>query len=232
MKAKATILFLLFSLTAAPALAETRPPVEISAEKSLEWNRKEKTYTANENVMVTQGDVKMQGDKMVARYTDDEDAANISIIEMTGNVTVHSPAYRAQAPSAVYDAKTGKATLKGRGVVTHGSDTLTADALEAYLDDAGGDLEAKKITARGNVVIATKRETVTGDAGVYDVPTQKAELTGNVVIQQGKNRLEGTRAMVDMKTGVSQLLADQTTPSGGRVKGVFYPKSVPKKEGP
>ncbi len=245
------------------AIGTSAQPVEISAAKSLEWNRKEKTYTARQNVVVKQGAARMQSDLLTAHYNDDSGMTNISTLNATGNIIISSPPYTAYGDTAVYNVKTGNATLTGKDLrittdadlltardkieffsaenrmeasgdatATHGDDTLTADTLEAYFgkDATTGKMAINKITSHGHITIKTIKETVTGDDGVYDIPTQKAVLRGKVRITQGRNWLEGTRADIDMATGISQLLGSGDAENGNRVKGVFYPSELKKEK--
>ncbi len=239
------------------AFAAEQAPVEISADKSLEWNRRDKTYTARGNVAAKQGEAVVKSDLLVARYNDANGGTDISTLTATGHVTVQSPPYTAYGDRAVYDVPTGNATLTGNNLkavstedtltardkiefvgkedrlnavggatVTHGTYVVTADTMSAwFIADATGKKTAKKVTANGQVTIKTANETVVGDEGVYDLTTGKAVLTGKVKAHQGDSWLEGTRADVDMKTGISQLSGGGNADTGGRVKGVFYPKS-------
>lgn len=229
-------------------------PVEITAQHSLEWDRKAKTYTARKDALAKQGDFSIAADVLTAHYRDEKSASDIAELVAQGGVVIRSPPYTAYGGHAVYDVKTGNAKLTGDGLrietpsekltaqdsieffgrdnrlvatgcatAVRATDTLAASTLSAiFAEDAQGRLALKKMNAQGNVVIKTLRETVHGDRGEYDAVTQKAVLTGKVRIYQGENRLEGTRAEVDLRTGLSQLFAPE---GGGRVKGVFYPKS-------
>ena len=85
---KKILLTLMFVLLNGAATAQTSQPVEISAAKSLEWNLKEKTYTARENVVVVQGATRLESDILTARYSEDKGAADITEMEATGNVTI------------------------------------------------------------------------------------------------------------------------------------------------
>ncbi|MBI3441941.1 MAG: ostA-like family protein [Proteobacteria bacterium] len=238
-------------------------PVEISAAKSLEWNRVERTYTAREKVLVVQGAMRLQSDVLTARYNDENGMTNISTLEAQGRIIIQSPPYTAYGDNATYNVKTGNAMLTGKNLrittdadtltardkieffgaenrlvargnatASHDDDILTADRLDAFFSKQDGDqMKISKVTATGNVTIKTAKETVTGDAGVYDIPTQKAVLTGKVRIRQGENWLEGTRANIDMATGISQLLGSGNAETEGRVKGVFYPKALKRETG-
>jgi lipopolysaccharide export system protein LptA len=258
----------LFLLTmTAPALAKkesapqlpasSKDPIEISAAKSLEWDRKNHTYTAKKNALAKQGPFQVAADRLVAKYRGAKGATDIYELNAEDGVVIQNPPYTAYGDHAVYDVVTGHALLTGENlkimtetesltakdsveffsqenrltatgdaVAVKSPDTLKADVLNAYFQkDARGKLAMHKITASGHVVIQTAKETVYGDKGTYDIPAQKAVLTGKVKIYQDRNWLEGTRAEVDMKTGISQLFAEGSRTTEGRVKGVFYPKA-------
>lgn len=236
-----------------PAL-NSAAPVEISADKGLVWDRTAHTYTAKGHAEARQGDMKVTSDVLVARYDAAGSSSDIREVTATGNVVLNSPPYTAYGDSAVYnltsgtavltgddlrvmtpgetltardrltyEANSGRMTAEGNAKLTRPTDSLEAQTLTAtFATLADGKRGLDTVTATGGVVIKTARETITGNKGVYLAATQRAELTGNVVITQGKNRLEGKRATVDMKSGISQLYGSETT--GGRVKGVFYPK--------
>lgn len=254
----ATALFA--ALPAVPAAQAQMPgasdaPIEISAAKSLEWDRRNHRYVARNDAVAKQGAFSIASDTLTARYDGQKGATSITEISAEGNVTIDNPPYKGYGDKGVYTVAQNHAVLtggdlrivtateslkardsieffgaenrlvaKGQAMATRGTDTIRANALNAFFEkDAGGKLAMNKVTAEGDVVITTARETVHGDRGTYNIPAQKAVLTGKVKIFQGKNWLEGTRAEVDMKTGVSQLFAEGKT-DGGRVKGVFYPK--------
>ncbi len=229
-------------------------PVEISADKGLVWDRTAHTYTAKGRAEARQGDLKVTSDVLVARYAAEGSSSDIREVSADGNVVLTSAPYTAYGDKAVYDltsgvavltggnlrvmtptemltardrltyeATDGRMTAEGNAKLTRPTDSLEAQTLTATFatsDDGSRGLDT--VTATGEVTIKTARETITGAKGVYRAASQTAELTGKVVITQDKNRLEGSRAVVDMKTGVSQLYGAAST--GGRVKGVFYPK--------
>lgn len=248
--------FLLLSFSA-EAKTDAASPIDISASRSLEWNRAAKTYTAIKDVRVSQGDLTIESEKLIARYADVNAGTNITRLEASENVVVQSPPYRAYGDVATYDVAKGQARLTGKdlrietpaekmtakdafefdrgqntlsalggAVVTRGTDRLAADKIDArFKQGADGKMAAEEITATGGVTITTLKETITGNAGHYDVAAQKAVLTGNVKVKQGENWLSGTRAEVDMKTGLSRLFGTGDPETEGRVRGVFYPKS-------
>lgn len=241
---------------ATPAIAQ-EAPVEISASKTLEWNRKAKTYTARGDAIAKQGAMEVHAAVLTATYSEANGGTDISRLMGSGGVTIISSPYTVTGDQADYDLKTGhavmtggdlkiitptetltardnitfdtnqnKLTANGDAVALRGTDTLKADTLSAFfVKGTDGKLTLQKMTANGKVSIKTARETVTGEKGIYDVMAGKATLTGKIIIEQGASRIEGTRAEVDLKTGISQLFAEGTPSTQGRVKGVFYPKA-------
>src|SRR4051812_27606162 len=110
---------------AAPVLSSSQP-VTISAKKSLEWNRKANTYTAREDVIATQGPTTLHSDTLTAHYDDKGSggATNISTLDADGRVTIDAPPYTAFGDHAVYDVKTGNATLTGKDLKITSEDSV------------------------------------------------------------------------------------------------------------
>ena len=64
-------------------------PIEISAEESLEWLQEKKQYVANGSVIVTQDEMTLTADKLVADYDDNQGGSlNITFLTATGNVVL------------------------------------------------------------------------------------------------------------------------------------------------
>jgi lipopolysaccharide export system protein LptA len=85
----------------------------------------------------------------------------------------------------------------------------------------GGKQRIKRLEARGHVVVTQKKETVTGDLGIFDMKTNTVTVTGKVVMTDGKNILRGGRLVVDLTNGVSKVESGKN--GHGRVQGLFMP---------
>ncbi len=85
----------------------------------------------------------------------------------------------------------------------------------------GGQRQIRRLEARGGVVVTQKRETATGETGIFDMKTNTVTLRGNVVMTQGKNVLRGDRLVVDLTSGVSRVELGKN--GRGRVQGLFVP---------
>jgi lipopolysaccharide export system protein LptA len=178
-------------------------PVEISAAKSLEWSRKDKTYTAREKVIVTQGSSRIQSDILVARYTDDNGATGFSTLEANGRVTIQSPPYAAYGDHAVYDVKTGNALLTGKELkLTTAADLMTAqDKIEFFSAE-------QRLTATGKATATHGSYTVTADIlGAYfdkdasgKMALKKITAHGHVFIKTDRETVTGDEGVYDVVT--------------------------------
>ena len=135
-----------------------------------------------------------------------------------------------EADKSEYDDKAKTITYSGRVKVVQGAIHLGADKLTA-------DQNSNKIHANGKVVVTSPTSgTVTGNNGIYDLTRKIVTLSGDVVLNKpGQATMKGSLLTVNMVTGQAQLGAApvagtaNTAPArgmpGGRVQGVFIPKS-------
>ena len=125
----------------------------------------------------------------------------------------------------------GIAIARGNADAVQGRYRLSGDVLTAHMSEAEGSGfgEIRRLDAAGNVTLSTPEETVTGDAGTYDVDKGIAVLVGAVVLTQGDSVMRGERLVMDLVTGRSTLEgvpgspASAGQPGGGRVRAIFAP---------
>ena len=140
---KAIALFLLIALCSASAplfsipvaRAADAPPVEITADGTLEWRRSEKIYLAHGNAVARQGDFSVAADELRAHYVNAESGdVEIERIEAIGNVVVTGDAGEARGDHGIYTPDEGIAILTGKTLqVVTGAETVTArDQLEYH----------------------------------------------------------------------------------------------------
>jgi lipopolysaccharide export system protein LptA len=118
--------------------------------------------------------------------------------------------------------KDKKAIFRGavdatRGTTNLKSDELTVTYAEIKKPDGTTKTDATALDARGNVTITTPRETITGDWAKYNPQTEMLVVGGNVKLVQGKTVLTGNELQSDLKANKTQM-------TGGRVKGSFLPQ--------
>jgi lipopolysaccharide export system protein LptA len=87
----------------------------------------------------------------------------------------------------------------------------------------------KRLIAIGGVIVTAKDQKAVGDKGTFEMATNIVVLDGNVVVTQGQNIMNGDRLTVDLTNNTSKL--DGVKQQGSqRVKGVFVPSSMDKKD--
>lgn len=216
--------------TSGLAWAADQIPLEITADKALEWDQKAKTYTAKGNALAKQDTMSVKADTLTAFYDDSKGGTNnITKLVADGHVTLISGTDTATGEKAVYDLTTGEAVLSGtRPKITRANgDMVEADNITAWMEksELGSASTLQKAEATGNVIITNGKQTAAGDRSVYTVKTNMAELFGNVKISQDKNWLTGDYADMNLTTHISHVTSKD---SKKQVKGVFYTTSKTK----
>lgn len=124
------------------------------------------------------------------------------------------------------------AVFKGNVDATQGDLRLKTDLLRVFYtetsqgerkagDGSGSNTKITRLEAEGNVFISRPNQSGKGDRGVYDLEKRTIVLEGNVVLTDRENVVRGTRATMDLSTRQSTVQSG----TGGRVQGVFQPKS-------
>lgn len=211
-------LLIILSVLSFSAIADDKQPLEITADKALEWNQTDKNYIARGNALAKQGDISVKADTLTATYAGaNGNTSDITVLTADGNVTLSTATETATGDKAVYDLTTGKAVLSGvrPKVVQQGKNSIEADNIIVWTKDNVLD----RAEATGNVIIINGEQTATGNKATYTSSTTIAELIGNVKVKQDNNWLQGDRAEMNMTTRVSKMTGQS---GSARVKGVFY----------
>lgn len=115
------------ALFAAPAQAQSKDPIDISAAK-LTVDQKTGTATFSGGVTVVQGATTLTGNQLVARY-----GKELETLTATGNVrlvrTGGSQPETATGATAVYKPGTEVLTMSGGVTLTRGGNTLSGNTL-------------------------------------------------------------------------------------------------------
>ncbi len=190
---------------AAPVQKTATQPVTISAAKSLQWDRKARTYTAIKDVIAKQGDVTIHSDTLTAHYLDDRrGGASITTLDAKGRVTIDAPPYKAVGDRAVYTVKTGNAVLTGKNLEITSDDgsVLTAQERIEY------NSRDRTMTAVGSPKAYKSPDTLTADvmsatftkdaAGKMTARTISAE--GHVIIRTLSEIITGDKSVYNTTT--------------------------------
>ena len=204
-------------------------PLEITADKALEWNQKAKNYVARGHAMAKQGDLSVTGDVLTATYKGENGStSDLNEVKAEGHVQMKSGVDSATGDVAIFDLTKDVITLSGseeqRSKVINASgkndeqNTLEADKVVVYLKDRKLD----HAEATGSVVITLPNGSeAMSDKAVYKQAENLVILSGHVKIKQGTNWLEGEKAEMNLTTRVSKMTNEGNVP----VRGVFYPSS-------
>ena len=99
--------------------------------------------------------------------------------------------------------------------VVQGEALLTADRLEAALDEEG---DFTTITAIGSVRYSNGAEAITGRRGVYDDVERTITMTENVLVTQGKQVMSAGKVVYWIDSGQVRFYPEE----GRRIRGIFY----------
>lgn len=225
------ILVLLVGFTSANVLAADKKPIEITADQTLEWLQNKKQYIANGNVIVEQGAMKVQADRIVADYrAKDENAqkgTDIWQLTATGNVVLSDEGRVLKGEKAVYNLDTGFMEIEGENLSLKTDDTqitarekMTYDSAknvaqaigDAHVKRAPDDLTAKIITAYlkkdENGKLALKSAKAQHNVKIV---TPDEILKGNKGVYDLENQKADIQGNVEIIRGPNSLKGERAT---------------------
>ena len=103
--------------------ADTSAPVEMSAD-NLRVNQADGSATFTGNVLIAQGEMKLQAGEVTVIYAEGGQQ-RIQSLHATGGVTLVSGPDAAEAQEAMYDVADGTIDLSGDVVLTQGQNVMT-----------------------------------------------------------------------------------------------------------
>lgn len=147
----------LFALAALPVLAQTpgtnvafaalktdtTQPVKVTADQ-LAVNQTDGTATFTGNVVIVQGDMKVQAGEVLVTYSPDKKA--IQSLHAQGGVTVAAGTDAATSDTADYSPDTGDLILQGSVVLTQGAAALSGQKLTLSLKSGLGTMSGRVTT--------------------------------------------------------------------------------------
>jgi lipopolysaccharide transport protein LptA len=142
------IVSVVFILNHAPANAQalfssSDQPISIEASTALEWLRDQNMYRATKDVVITQGDTVLSGDRAEALYDPVQGPSALQKMTLEGGVRIVQKDTRITADKAIYNVQEKNIILQGKkitlqapngtsttqGEVTYAIDTRQADML-------------------------------------------------------------------------------------------------------
>lgn len=118
-------------------------PVQVSANR-LAVNQADGTAVFTGNVVVTQGDMKLQAGEVRIEYAADKKA--ISALHASGGVTLGAGTDAAQASEADYKPDSGDLVMTGDVLLTQGAAAISGQKLVLSLKTGTGTMEGRVTT--------------------------------------------------------------------------------------
>ena len=122
---------------------DTTQPVKVTADQ-LSVNQADGTATFTGNVVIVQGDMKVQAGTVLVHYSADKKA--IQSLHAEGGVTVAAGTDAATSETADYMPETGELILQGAVVLTQGQAALSGQKLTLSLKSGTGTMEGRVTT--------------------------------------------------------------------------------------
>lgn len=185
-------------------------PLEITAEKGLEWRRSENSLLAQGSVVVTRGPTRLEAESVNAYYrkADEGGSEEIYRVDASGNVRISSEDALAYGDSAAYDLDQSVFVLTG-GTPRFEATNVTVRAMQ--------NLEywqSKQLAvARGGAVATSGDRRIAADVLSAFVARdrsgktllRKVEAFGGVLITTADDRASGDEAVYDAAKGIATL---------------------------
>ena len=196
-------------------------PLEITAEKTLEWHRNDLKYIARGKAMAKQGDTTINAETLTARYKE-TDKSSFDIYEMVAeeNVVISSKEATATGDKAVYNVDKGLAVMTGNNLtMVSPEQTVTArDSFEYFVTEG-------KLTAKGNVRVIRTDDTITADtmSALFIENTKgqrelkRLEASGNVIIKTPTETLTGDTGHYNAATNIAEISGNVKITRGNNI---------------
>jgi lipopolysaccharide export system protein LptA len=189
--------------------ANSRAPIEITAEEGIEWQQKAQAYIARGRAHAAQGDSKVDADQLVAYYEGGEgEATRITRIDADGSVRLSSPSGVATGGKAVYNVAQGILVLTGSPRLNTPTDRISArDSIEYWRDRS-------IVVARGDAVALRDDKRLSADVLVGNIATARdgsekivrIDAYDNVVATTPTDTVRAARGSYGVETGIAHLM--------------------------
>lgn len=189
-------------------------PVEIFADKTLEWDRVKKTYTARGNAIARQGSMQVKSDTLTAHYSGGSGEGGIgSSIERLvarGQVEISSPPYKGYGDEAVYDMASSLATLTGGDLkIETPSESLTAQKKIEF------DAVNNRLSAHGNATARRGTDSLASETlSAFFAQTADGGMALQRIVADTPVTVKTVRETVTGDSGVYDVTAGKATLRG------------------
>jgi lipopolysaccharide export system protein LptA len=208
----------LFALAALPVAAQItgivpsgtgQQPIEIEAEKGVEWRQKDEVYVARGNAVAKRGDSSVKADTLTAHYKKGADnKQEIWKVVAEGNVLIKTAKETLTGQRAEYVVETGVFIVTGNNLkMDNGKQTVTASERFEY------NSKTKIVMAVGNAVVVEDKRRVRADRFIAHMKDdgqgknslKRVEAIGGVVITTPGEVARGDRGDYDAEKEIATL---------------------------
>lgn len=190
--------------------SNSKKPIEISADKTLEWHQQDKQYIANGKAEATQGDVTISAEKIIADYRDDNKGGNVEIWQLTAEkiVQIKNTDGTISGDKAIYNVDSGVATLTGNNLKLVTPDQVITAQERMEYDTIQGIAKAignAKIV-RGSETLSANNitATFTKDANGKQI-LKIANANGSVIIETPTEMLIGDHGIYNAVDNTAEV---------------------------
>lgn len=207
----------------AHAQKTAKPPIEITADQSLEWDRGNQVFYARGQARATQGDTRIDADTLTAQYRDGANEQGLDIWQFSAddNVTLTAGDTKAFGDNALYNLDNATATLTGANlrITSPGQSIIARDKIEYLIGKnqiiATGAVKITQRSANGQTNTLNANKVVATLAQTNGKRTlQKVEAYDNVVITTPSEILRGGYAIYNAVAGTAELKHNVTIKRG------------------
>lgn len=196
------------------AAANSKEPLEITADGTLEWHRNDNIFVAISNATARQGDVSVSAAKLTADYRDGSGQVfQIWRVRADTNVHIQSNDTSAYGDNAIYDINEGYAEITGSDLrlISPDQTVKARDKFEYWAVEG-------KLVAIGNARIIRQNEQ--GEINTLDADVitaylkdnaqgqrvlERMEADGNVVITTPTETLSGDAGTYNAETQIAEI---------------------------
>ena len=215
---------LALSLMTAPATTQTLSfksddpdrPIEVLADRGIEWQQEQKRFIARGSAKASQGDVEVFADELIAHYRDNDDGGtDVYRVEAFDNVVIKSTGETATGSAAAYDFDKAVLVIAGSPVRLE-----TVDGVVTAYDTIQYWEEENVALALGNATAVKDDQQLTADtltARFKELPdntdgtaVRTGELSrieghGNVRLESKGDIILGDSGRYDLDSGIATL---------------------------
>ena len=184
-------------------------PIEVEADRGIEWRRDEKRFVARGNVTAKQGNVTLRADELAAQYRETKGkGTQIYSVTAAGNVHLTSGDNSLEGERGVYDLEKEVMTMTGKQVVL-----VTPDQRVVADQSIEFDNKAQVATIRGNATVVRADQRIRADvlkAFMSRSPKggaaiSRIEAVGNVHVSTPTEVARANKGTYDLAAGTATL---------------------------